>query len=38
MFEDDFANSRLMTVEEVENKPVWFRALARLSYLAAPIQ
>ena len=37
-FEDDFVNSRLMTVEEVENKPVWFRALSRLSYLAAPIQ
>ncbi len=38
MFEADFAVSRKMTIEGVEGKPLWHRAMARLSYLTAPIQ
>jgi len=38
MFETDFENSRLMTLAEIESKPLWHRALSRLSYLAAPVQ
>ena len=38
MFQTDFANSRLMTKEDVEEKPGWFKVLSRASYLAAPIQ
>ncbi|MGE0159796.1 MAG: cardiolipin synthase [Gemmatimonadales bacterium] len=38
MFEADFARSRLMTAEEVAARPLWFRLLARASYLTAPIQ
>jgi cardiolipin synthase len=38
MFKADLAKSRLMTVEEVEGKPFWFRAMSRLSYLTSPIQ
>lgn len=38
MFKQDFANSRLMTKEGVEEKPRWFKVLSRASYLAAPVQ
>ncbi len=38
MFEQDFANSRLMTKEDVGGKPGWFKVLSRASYLAAPVQ
>ncbi len=38
MFKQDFANSRLMTKEGVEEKPGWFKVLSRASYLAAPVQ
>jgi cardiolipin synthase A/B len=38
MFEVDFDNSELMTLEAVRDKSIWFRGLSRLSYLAAPIQ
>ncbi|MEZ6053705.1 MAG: cardiolipin synthase [Planctomycetaceae bacterium] len=38
MFETDFENSELMSVESVETKPLWFNAISRLSYLTAPIQ
>lgn len=38
MFKKDFANSRLMKKEDVEDKPGWFKVLSRASYLAAPIQ
>jgi len=38
MFRDDFARSRLMTTEALENKPWWFKILSRASYLTAPIQ
>jgi cardiolipin synthase len=38
MFESDFSRSREMTFEEVRTKPIVFRALARASYLLAPIQ
>ncbi len=38
MFRDDFARSRLMTTERLENKPWWFNVLSRASYLTAPIQ
>ena len=37
MFERDFSLSREMTVEEVANKPLWFRAASRAAYLAAPV-
>ncbi|MFK5921934.1 MAG: cardiolipin synthase [Verrucomicrobiota bacterium] len=38
MFKKDFANSRLMTEADVEEKPSWFKVLSRASYLAAPVQ
>jgi cardiolipin synthase len=38
MFERDFARSRVMTHEDLERRPWWFRAFARVSYLLAPIQ
>ena len=38
MFVSDFANSRLMTEQDVENKPGWFKVLSRASYLTAPVQ
>lgn len=34
----NFPCSRQMTVEEVEIKPLWFRAVARFSYVTAPVQ
>lgn len=37
MFEQDFARSRLMTVDEVSEKPWWFRAASRAAYLTAPV-
>lgn len=37
MFEADFAQSRLMTKQEVEDKSLWFKVLSRASYLTAPI-
>lgn len=38
MLESDFARSRRMTAEEVREKGFFFRAMARASYLIAPIQ
>jgi cardiolipin synthase len=38
MLKADLARSRLMTLEEVRGKPWWFRALARASFLTAPVQ
>ncbi len=38
MFQEDFAQSEKMTVQDVESKPWWFKMLARASYLTAPIQ
>ena len=37
MFRHDFSLSREMTVEEVVDKPLWFRAASRAAYLAAPV-
>lgn len=37
MFMHDFSLSREMTVEEVANKPLWFRATSRAAYLTAPV-
>ena len=37
MFEDDFAASRLMTPDEYDNKPYWFRFAVRAARLAAPV-
>ena len=37
MFEDDFANSRLMQLDEYDNKPYWFKVAVRLARLTAPI-
>lgn len=37
MFEADFARSRRMTVQEIAEKPWWFRVLSRASFLAAPL-
>ena len=34
----DFARARLMTREELDRKPFWFRAAARAAYLSAPVQ
>lgn len=37
MFENDFARSRMMTIEEINTKPFWFRATSRAAYLTAPL-
>lgn len=37
MFQADFARSRLMTWEEIAEKPLWFRAASRAAYLTAPV-
>lgn len=37
MFEADFANSRLMEVDEFDAKPYWFKFLVRTARLAAPV-
>jgi len=38
MFQNDFEHSHLMTIEDVKNKPGWFKVLSRASYLTAPVQ
>jgi cardiolipin synthase A/B len=38
MFQRDFARSRVMTVEEIAQRPWWFKAIARACHLLAPIQ
>ncbi len=37
IFQTDFDRSRIMTVEEIENKSLFFRALSRAAYLMAPV-
>lgn len=37
MFEADFARSRRMTSTDVDERPLWFRALSRAAYLTAPV-
>lgn len=37
IFQHDFDRSRIMTVEEIENKSLFFRALSRAAYLMAPV-
>jgi len=37
MFEDDFANSRLMQAGEYENKPYLFKVAVRIARLTAPV-
>ncbi len=34
----DFARARLMTREELDGKPLWFKVATRAAYLTAPIQ
>ena len=38
MFLNDFSNSQLMTINDVNNRSYWFKILSRASYLTAPIQ
>jgi len=38
MLLDDLSNSIEMTIADVENKPWWFQALSRASFLTAPVQ
>jgi cardiolipin synthase len=38
MLENDFARARKMTLQEIEEKPLWFKAAARAAYLTAPLQ
>lgn len=38
MLENDFARARRMTLSEIEEKPLWFKAAARAAYLTAPLQ
>lgn len=38
MLEKDFARARKMTLSEIEEKPLWFKAAARAAYLTAPLQ
>jgi cardiolipin synthase A/B len=37
MFNADFARSRLMTLADVDERPLWFRAASRAAYLTAPV-
>jgi cardiolipin synthase A/B len=37
MFVDDFARSRLMTRDEIDQQPLWRRVAARAAYLFAPV-
>ena len=37
MFEDDFADSRLMEAGELDAKPYWFKVAVRVARLAAPV-
>jgi len=37
MFEDDFANSRMMQADEYASKPYLFKVAVRLARLAAPV-
>jgi hypothetical protein len=38
MLQQDFAQCRLATAEEVASKPFWFHFAVRLARLMAPIQ
>jgi len=38
MLRADFSGSRKMTLTEIEEKPLWFKAAARAAYLTAPLQ
>ncbi|RVU82890.1 cardiolipin synthase [Leucothrix sargassi] len=38
MFLDDFSKSDMITLEEIHEKPLWFRILSRAAYLSAPVQ
>lgn len=38
MLRNDFERSRKMTLTEIEEKPIWFKAAARAAYLTAPLQ
>lgn len=38
MLERDFANSQLVTIDDFQSRPFWFRLCVRLSRLMAPIQ
>jgi len=37
MLENDFGRARKMTLSEIEEKPLWFKAAARAAYLTAPL-
>ena len=37
MFEKDFADSRIMTPDEYDSKPFWFKLAVRTARLTAPI-
>ena len=37
MFEADFANSRVMQIDEYDKKPYWFKLAVRAARLAAPV-
>jgi hypothetical protein len=37
MFEQDFAESRIMESDEFDNKSFWFKLAVRTSRLAAPV-
>jgi cardiolipin synthase A/B len=37
MFRNDFARSRRMTLADVDERPLWFRAASRAAYLTAPL-
>jgi len=37
MFLKDFEHCRIMTLNELEEKPLWFRFIVRLAHLTAPM-
>lgn len=37
VFHADFSNSRAMTLADVYDRPLWFRAASRAAYLTAPV-
>ncbi|MFC0268433.1 cardiolipin synthase [Kushneria aurantia] len=38
MLEEDFDNCRLVTLEEIQRRPLWHKLAARAAYLASPVQ
>jgi len=38
MLEKDFAHCRRVTIDEINQRPVWMKVVSRAAYLMAPVQ